>query len=1008
MAFGSSVIFSQINRRIRTFLRQPRRKSLRSTMAKTSYARRLFAENLEGRKMLAAAIAWDGGGGDFNWHNAANWDVDVVPTTGDAVTINVADGVTIHNASGSIGSLSSNAEISTEAGTLDIAGASNIKALWLNGGSLSGSGDVTVSGLVHWTTGTISGSGVLNANGEMLIEGGTQFAPKFLDGRTVNNAGSAIWQDGYLIAYNGAVLNNLETGTFEIQSGYDLLYGFSSWGGQGALATFNNAGTFIKTGDSAPVPYDFSPGTTLDLNFLNTGTVNNNVGTLQFEHLGAEQCFVTTGDFVGAAGTNIILIYANLGPTVDIQGARVGMADSTMAGTYSASGISRFVNVEFTGTPTLIVDLQAGGLVDFSTGSPVNVQSVDFGSGGTHEGDPTKLTGTSDLNVSGLVHWTAGTISGSGVLNANGGMLIEGGTVFAPKFLDGKTVNNAGSAIWKDGYLIAYNGAVFNNLPTGTFEIQSGYELLYGSGGWGGQGAMATFNNAGTFIKTGDTAPVPTDFSPGTMLDLHFHNTGTVNANSNTLIMASYRQTAGATLLNGGLLAAPLVDIQAGSLNGSGAVYYALENSGTLIPGDSAGLIEINGDFTQLASGALNIDIGGATPGSQFDQLGVHGAVVLSGELNVSLMNDFVPVANLPITIIRNDGSNSVVGTFNGLSEGAILVVGNSRFVVSYAGGDGNDVTLTSLNAPPVAVNDIYTISQGMPLLVSGPGVLGNDSDVDGNSLTASIVTGPNHGSLTLDANGGFLYQPDSTFAGVDTFSYSVSDGHGGVTSAVATINVAAANNGSISTITDTCLEGTALLIVGTTDNDTIVVAPGSTSATLHVTINGVTSTVATPTGRIIVMARSGDDNVQVEGSIAQMCWLYGEAGDDRLNAGAGGSLLIGGDGNDQLLGGNGRDVMIGGQGADRLIGNANDDILIAGFTTKDERDSASHEEFWCEVLHEWNRADSFTTRVSNLSTTLLPVVRDDYFADEIDFLNGGAGDDWLIFNSGEDKVTGQ
>ena len=75
-------------------------------------------------------------------------------------------------------------------------------------------------------------------------------------------------------------------------------------------------------------------------------------------------------------------------------------------------------------------------------------------------------------------------------------------------------------------------------------------------------------------------------------------------------------------------------------------------------------------------------------------------------------------------------------------------------------------------------------------------------------------------------------------------------------------------------------------------------------------------STVAKPSGRIAVAGDTGDDNIQIAGAISNPAWLYGDAGNDRLNAGSGGGLLIGGDGNDQRIGGFGRDVMISGAGA--------------------------------------------------------------------------------------------
>ncbi len=67
-----------------------------------------------------------------------------------------------------------------------------------------------------------------------------------------------------------------------------------------------------------------------------------------------------------------------------------------------------------------------------------------------------------------------------------------------------------------------------------------------------------------------------------------------------------------------------------------------------------------------------------------------------------------------------------------------------------------------------------------------------------------------------------------------------------------------------------------------------------------------------------------------------------------------------------------------------------------------------NHEEFWCDLLEEWNSNRSFAERVANLRPSLLPKVIDDVFADAIDFLNGSAGDDWLIFTTGEDKVAGK
>ena len=70
-------------------------------------------------------------------------------------------------------------------------------------------------------------------------------------------------------------------------------------------------------------------------------------------------------------------------------------------------------------------------------------------------------------------------------------------------------------------------------------------------------------------------------------------------------------------------------------------------------------------------------------------------------------------------------------------------------------------------------------------------------------------------------------------------------------------------------------------------------------------------------------------------------------------------------------------------------------------------------------MLDEWTSGNTFTARVRNLKdglggnahnggSFLLPNVRDDRSADALDFLNGSAGNDWVIFQTGEDKVSGQ
>ncbi|HID23007.1 MAG TPA: tandem-95 repeat protein, partial [Planctomycetaceae bacterium] len=86
-------------------------------------------------------------------------------------------------------------------------------------------------------------------------------------------------------------------------------------------------------------------------------------------------------------------------------------------------------------------------------------------------------------------------------------------------------------------------------------------------------------------------------------------------------------------------------------------------------------------------------------------------------------------------------------------------------------------ITIDPLNDAPVASGETYYVSQDHTLSVAAPGVLGNDTDADGDALTAQLVAGPTNGSVTLNANGSFSYTPDPGFSGTDTFTYQANDG---------------------------------------------------------------------------------------------------------------------------------------------------------------------------------------------------------------------------------------
>jgi hypothetical protein len=97
-------------------------------------------------------------------------------------------------------------------------------------------------------------------------------------------------------------------------------------------------------------------------------------------------------------------------------------------------------------------------------------------------------------------------------------------------------------------------------------------------------------------------------------------------------------------------------------------------------------------------------------------------------------------------------------------------------------------INVMFVNHPPTGVNDSYSVNENGTL--SG-NVLSNDTDIDGQSLTAFLNDNVSNGTLTLHTNGVFTYSPSPHFAGTDSFTYFASDGSSfsGLTTVTITVN---------------------------------------------------------------------------------------------------------------------------------------------------------------------------------------------------------------------------
>jgi len=165
-------------------------------------------------------------------------------------------------------------------------------------------------------------------------------------------------------------------------------------------------------------------------------------------------------------------------------------------------------------------------------------------------------------------------------------------------------------------------------------------------------------------------------------------------------------------------------------------------------------------------------------------------------ELSISapgiLTND---IGNLPLTATVK--TSTIHGTLTLHSDGSFVYAptanfnGVDSFTYIVSNGILSDtgivnLMVTSVNDAPTAVSDNATTMIGQSVTIA---VLTNDGDVDGDNLTIASITQPAHGIATIK-NNTLVYTPTMNFTGVDSFTYTVSDGQGGSTSAIVTINV--------------------------------------------------------------------------------------------------------------------------------------------------------------------------------------------------------------------------
>ena len=374
-------------------------------------------------------------------------------------------------------------------------------------------------------------------------------------------------------------------------------------------------------------------------------------------------------------------------------------------------------------------------------------------------------------------------------------------------------------------------------------------------------------------ISTGNTQ-VSGDLTPGTPGQ-------DVDVDGGTITVIGFANANGVfgSVGSGSTLAAALPGLY-GSLQvaADGSHRYTLDNTNPDVLALKAGQSATE-TYTYIvsdgqggyASSTLTISITGRND----PPVAVNDGVFVTNEdtpLNnmVVLTNDSDPDGD-PLTVTGASSANGVVsinpdGTLNFVPAADFIGLATITYTISDGnGGTGTatvSISVSPVNDPPLATDDRGSTVNGRPLVI---GVLGNDSDPDGDPLTitsiagvpviaGSTVTLP-AGKVTLNADGTLGFVPNPGFNGDVLFPYEISDGNGGTSRATVSISISPVNDPPLATDDRGSTANGRPLVIRVLDNDS---DPDGDPLTIT-SIAGVPvvagSTVTLPAGKVTLNA---------------------------------------------------------------------------------------------------------------------------------------------------------
>jgi fibronectin-binding autotransporter adhesin len=540
-----------------------------------------------------------------------------------------------------------------------VSGSGSLAKIWagsldLNSANSYSGGTTATNGVLALGTATALGSGSVKvgSTGTLELENGLSYANSLTltslgnsDAALFGN-GNATWSGGIALTgssnisaaggdrltisgpISGGVGNNLTIGDSKdpAADGIVLLTSANTYAGdtivgKGTLTVSNSSALGSPKGTIANGGTTVDAGATLD---LEGGLSFDSTETLTLNGMG----FNGEGALLDASGNNswngkIALattsaIGTNTGTTLAIDGILSGSMSNNMViegdGTVVLSG----TNTNYEGYTRIM-----SGIVAIDNASALGGAPYNGGAGTSIEAGATlQLEGGITYNIEPL------TLDGTGFGGTDGALeSVSGNNAWGgPIKLDGDTtITCEAASTFTDHVQLANEG--YNLTFNAIGDIQ------YGS----------SISGTGGLIKDGTGMLTLATSAP------NFY-TGATAVNAGTLMLD---KPAGIPALSGSG-----VTIESGAtLAGSGTIAANVTNSGTISPGDAgtSGDLVIDGNFTQSATGILDLDISSA---KSFDEFQVTGVVSLDGELNIALLNGYYPAKGIDFEVMTFGSSS--------------------------------------------------------------------------------------------------------------------------------------------------------------------------------------------------------------------------------------------------------------------------------------------------------------------------------------------------------------